>query len=83
MELIIEIIVWFAVEIVFWGVMFWTGYVLTKILTLGRWNPGRIERAKDKKKERRKETKYFVTAIIGALFWIIIWIGLIIVINKP
>ncbi len=83
MELIIEIVVWFTIEVVFWGIMFWTGYVLTIILTLGQWTPGRIERDKDKKKESRRETKFIVTAVIGALFWIVFWIALIIVMKSP
>ncbi len=80
MELIAELIVWFIIEVVFWGIMFWTGYVLVRIVTLGQWTPAHMERDKDKKKERRKETKFIVTAVIGTLFWIGLGIALIIVI---
>lgn len=83
MELIVELIVWFIIEVVFWGIMFWTGYVLTLIVTLGQWTPGHTERGKDKKKESRRETKFIVTAIIGALFWIGFGITLIIVMKNP
>lgn len=78
MEFIIELIVWFTIEVIFWGIMFWTGYVLSMILTLGQWTPGRIERDKEKKKEGRRKTKFIVTAVIGALFWVGVLIALII-----
>jgi hypothetical protein len=83
MELIVELIVWFIIEVVFWGIMFWTGYVLTLIVTLGQWTPKHTERDKDKKKESRRETKFIVTAIIGTLFWIGFGITLIIVMKNP
>jgi hypothetical protein len=82
MEFIIELIVWFIIEVVFWGIMFWTGYVLTRVFTFGQWTPGRIERDKDKKKESRRETKFIATAVIGALFWIVFLITLIIVMKS-
>ena len=83
MEFIIELIVWFTIEVVFWGIMFWTGYVLSMILTLGQWTPGRIERDKEKKKEGRRKIKFIVTAVIGALFWIGFLIALIMAMKSP
>jgi len=83
MELIVELIVWFIIEVVFWGIMFWTGYVLTLIVTLGQWTPGHAGRDKDKKKESRKKPKFIVTAVIGALFWIVFGIALIIILQSP
>lgn len=74
MELIIELILWFIIEVVFWGIMFWTGYCLTLIISIGQWKPGPV----GKGKEKRKEAKFIVTAVIGALFWIGIGIALII-----
>jgi len=82
MDFIIELVVWFAIEVVFWGIMFQTGYVLTKIATLGRWTPGRIEKDKDKRKASRKEPKFIVTALIGALFWFVVWIALVVVMKS-
>lgn len=82
MGLVIELLVWLTIEVVFWGIMFWTGYVLAITLTLGQWTPGRIESAKETKKENRRETKFIVTALIGALFWICFWIAIIIIFMK-
>jgi len=76
MELIFELIIWVMIEVVFWGIMFWTGYVLTRMLTLGHWSPGRIEKDNDKKKECRREPEFIITAVIGALFWIVFCIAL-------
>lgn len=79
MELIVELIAWFIIEVMFWGVMFWTGYAIIQIVTLGQWKPGSVGRDKDKGKENRKETKFIVVAVIGAFFWIGLGIALIII----
>jgi len=79
MELIIELILWFIIEVIFWGIMFWTGYLLTQIISVGRWIPGPMGRDK----EKRKETKFIVTAVIGVLFWVGIGIALLITMGSP
>jgi len=78
MELILELILWFIIEVVFWGIMFWTGYFLTRIISFGQWKPCSV----GKDKEKRKETKFIATAVFGALFWIGIGIALIIVLQS-
>ncbi len=80
MELIIELIVWFTIEVLFWGIMFWTGYALIQIVTLGQWKLGISGGDKHKRKENRKEAKFIVVAIIGALFWIGLGIAALIII---
>ncbi len=79
MELIIELLLWFIIEVVFWGIMFWTGYFLILIISIGQWKPGHMGRDK----EERKETKFIATALIGALFWIVFVIALIMVMKSP
>ena len=79
MELFIELILWFIIEVVFWGILFWTGYFLTLIISIGQWKLGPMGRDK----EKRKETKFIVTAVIGALFWIGFGIALIITMKNP
>ena len=79
MALIIELILWFIIEVVFWGIIFWTGYFLTRIISIGQWKPGPVGRDK----EKRKEAKFIVTAVIGALFWIGFGIALIIATANP
>ena len=83
MELIIELIIWFIIEVVFWGIMFWTGYTITQIVTLGQWKPASARRYKDKGKHNRKETKFIVVAVIGVLFWIGLGIALTIITTTP
>ncbi|MBT8358941.1 MAG: hypothetical protein KJO61_14375 [Deltaproteobacteria bacterium] len=79
MELIIELILWFIIEVVFWGFMFWTGYFLILIISIGQWKPGPVRRDK----EKRKEKKFIATAVIGAVFWIGFGIALIIATGNP
>jgi len=66
MGLIIELILWLIIEVVFWGVMFWTGYAITSILTLGKWKP----HFNDDRKKQKKEPEFIITALIGFLFWL-------------
>lgn len=66
MGLLIELVLWFIIEVVFWGVMFWTGYFLTLIFTIGQWKLAPV----GTDKIERSETKFMATAVIGALFWI-------------
>ena len=81
MELIVELIVWFIIEVVFWGIMFWTGYGLISIVTLGRWTPGYIGGDKDKRKENRRKAKFIVASVCGTLFWIGITIALAVIMS--
>ena len=83
MELIIELIIWFIIEVVFWGIMFWTGYAITQIVTLGQWKPESAGRNKDKGKENRKKTKFIIVAVMGVLFWIGFGIALTIIKKSP
>ncbi|MDX2446643.1 MAG: hypothetical protein QNK29_05515 [Desulfobacterales bacterium] len=66
MGFIIELVLWFIIEVVFWGIMFWTGYFLTLIFTIGQWKLAPV----GTDKIERTETKFIVAAVIGALFWI-------------
>lgn len=83
MELIFELIVWFIIEVLFWGIMFWTGYAIIQTVTLGQWKPGSLGKNKEKRKENRKEAKFIVVAIIGALFWLGLGIAAIVIIKNP
>lgn len=83
MEFIVELIAWFIIEVMFWGIMFWTGYVLILIATFGQWTPGYIGKDKEKNIENRRQPRFLVTAIIGTFFWIGCWIVLIIILNFP
>ena len=76
MVFIVEQITWFIIEIVFWGIMFWTGYVLIFTVTLGQWIPRPLGRNQNRNKEIRRKAKFVYTATIGVLFWIGIGIGL-------
>ena len=82
MELFVEVIMWLIIEVVFWGIMFWTGYVLVSFVTFGHWSPKILRNGKAKIKENRKKPEFLVTAIIGAIFWISVGIGLTIIIKK-
>ena len=79
MEFIIEITLWFLIEFVFWGFMYWTGYFLILIITIGKWNIGPV----GKNKKKRKELKFVITALTGALFWIVFGSVLIIAMLSP
>lgn len=74
MGLIIELVLWFIIEVVFWGIMFRTGYFITLFFTIGQWKPG----LEGRNKKKRTERKFIVPAVIGALFWIGLGIALII-----
>ena len=82
MELIVEVIMWFIIEVVFWGIMFWTGYLLVSFITFGHWPPKKLGNSKSKIKENRKKPEFLVTAIIGAIFWISVGIGLTVIIKN-
>ena len=79
MGLLLELILWFIIEVVFWGIMFWTGYLLTLIISIGKWKPGPVGR----NKEKRKETKFIATAVFGTLFWLGFGIAFIIAMGNP
>jgi len=66
MQLVIELLLWFIIEVVFWGILFWTGYAITSILTFGKWKI----LIDDNGKKQRKEPKFIITALIGILFWL-------------
>ncbi len=66
MQVIIELLLWFIIEVVFWGIMFWTGYATTFVLSFGKW---KIPNDGNRKKQR-KESKFIITALIGFLFWL-------------
>jgi hypothetical protein len=65
-----ELIVGFVIEVVFGGVMFWTGYVLTLVVPLERGKPVLSGRDKNKRKENRRKPRFILTALLGALFGI-------------
>ncbi len=67
MGIVLELFVWFITEFVFWGIMFWTGYGIMSILSLGRWRS--IYSKKDKAKQRQNP-KFIITALIGFLVWL-------------
>ena len=72
MGFIVELVLWVIIEVLFWGIMFWTGYLLSQIFTLGHLKlapegTGKIDRS---------EPKFIVTALIGTLFWIGLWVAL-------
>ena len=81
MGLIIEVMSWFIIEVVFWGFMFWTGYVLVSFVTFGHWTLNKS--GNGKARENRKKPEFLVTAIIGSIFWISVGIGLTILMKKP
>ena len=72
MGLIIELLLWFIIEIVFWGISFWTGHFLILIFTIGQWKLAPV----GTDKIERTDTKFIVTAVIGATFWIAFGIAL-------
>ena len=78
MQIIFELIIWFLMEVIFWGIMFWTGRIIILIITFGKWKL-QITRNDDRKK-LKKEPKIIATAVIGFLFWVGIGVALIIAI---
>ena len=66
MGFIIELVVWLIIEVVFWGIMCWTGYFLTQVFTIGRLKYAPVGSGKTE----RSEKKFILTALIGAFFWI-------------
>lgn len=77
MELVLELLLWFITEFVFWGIMFWTGYAITSILSFGKWRPIYL---KDQRKKQRQEPKFIIIALIGFLFWL--GVGVILTISM-
>jgi len=65
MQFLIELFLWFLIEVVFWGIMLWTGKTITSILTLGTWGISIADRKKEK-----QNPKFMITATIGFLFWL-------------
>lgn len=78
MTLIVEFILWFIFEVVFWGIMYWTGYFLAQAISIGQWSPGHV----GADKEERKDIKFIFTALIGALFWIGFVIAFVVVVQA-
>ena len=83
MGLVAELIVWFIFEVIFWGIMYWTGYAIAQIVTLGKWKLRGTERDRVKWKEKRKGSEFIVVAVMGALFWIGVCLALIIQKTGP
>ena len=79
MGFIIELVLWLIIEVVFWGILFWTGYFVTRIISIGKWRPGHV----GSDKQKRKEAKFIATAVIGALFWFVLGIAFIISMKGP
>ena len=69
-------------EIIFWGVMFLSGYELVFVLTFGNSSPIQLGERKAKGKENRKKPEKIVTAIIGVSFWFSVGIGVIFIIKH-
>lgn len=78
MTFIIELMIWFIVEVVFWGMMYWTGFNIISLVSFGRWVAKPLERDR-KKTEPFKAT---VIALFGVLFWIVIVITSIIIMRA-
>ena len=78
MEIIFDLIIWFLIEVIFWGILFWTGYTVLLIMSLGKW---KIQSINGDRKKFRKEPKFIATAVIGFLFWLGVGIALIIVLQ--
>ena len=74
-----ELVLWLIIEVVFWGIMFWTGYMVTRVISMGKWRP----RHAGGDKEKRKEVEFIITAVIGVLFWLSLGLAFIIAINRP
>ena len=73
MQFMFELILWFIIEIVFWGIMFWTGYAIHFVLTMGKGTRLIIDR-----KRQRKESRVLITALVGVVFWLGLGVAVII-----
>jgi len=80
MGLIVEAIVWFIIEVLFWGIMYWTGVAIAKMVTLGKWTLEGAAGKQEKWKETRKDSRFIVVAVLGVFFWLVV--ALIIVLIK-
>ncbi len=78
MELVIELLVWLIIEVLFWGIMFWTGYIIACVLTFGRWAP----RHPGEDKYNRRKPSFFITSLIGTFFWVVLG-GFLVIIYMP
>lgn len=79
MGIVLEILVWFFIEILFWGLMFYTGRLILSMLSNRKWE---IQSNDIDPKQYRKEPKFIGTALIGFLFWVGFWIILVISVLK-
>ena len=82
MGLIVELILWIIIEIIFWGIMFWSGYVIVLIVTFGHYSPKQSGKSKAEVKGNRKKPEFLITAVIGTLFWIGVGIALTFLIKN-
>jgi|GEM_PF-5157309 len=73
MGIVLELIFWILIEIVFWGIMFWTGCAILSIVSFGKFETQDI---RDDPKKLRRKPKFIAITLIGFLFWIAIWITL-------
>ena len=90
MEELLLLLIYVTVELVFWGVFYGTGYVLTPIVSFGYLKPEQYEKDKELRKQKKsllipliKKTENITylksenVALVGMLFWAFLAVGFV------
>ncbi len=94
MEDLLFLLIYVIVELVFWGVFYGTGYILTPIVSFGHLKPEQHQKVKElrehkkrslfplvKKKENISYLKPENVALIGMFFWTLLAIAFVMHVN--